>query len=159
VGPGVESIGIDSTTWSDHTDLRPTILDLVGLKDDYIHDGRLISEILQGYSRPLAVKKSGSFIALAQMYKQLNAPFGEFAMDTLKSSTFALASNDAGDATYNSVEGQIQSLTSQRDAVSTQMKALLEGAAFNGQAFSDSQAQALIAQGQSLLAQANALPH
>ena len=159
VGPGIESIGIDSTTWSDHTDLRPTILDLVGLKDDYIHDGRLISEILQGYSQPLAVKQSGSFIALAQTYKQLNAPFGEFAMDTLKSSTFALSSNDAGDATYNSVEGQIQSLTSQRDAVSTQMKALLEGAAFNGQAFSDSQAQALIAQGQSLLAQANALPH
>src|SRR5712692_7792161 len=159
VGPGIESIGIDSTTWSDHTDLRPTILDLVGLKDDYIHDGRLISEILQGYSQPLAVKQSGSFIALAQTYKQLNAPFGEFAMDTLKSSTFALSSNDAGDATYNSVEGQIQSLTSQRDAVSTQMKALLEGAAFNGQAFSDSQAQALIAQGQSLLAQAIALPH
>ncbi len=159
VGPGIESIGIDSTTWSDHTDLRPTILNLVGLKDDYIHDGRLISEILQGYSRPLAVKKSGSFIALAQTYKQLNAPFGAFAMDILKSSTFALASNDAGDATYNSVEGQIQSLTSQRDAVSTQMKALLQGAAFNGQAFSDSQAQALIAQGQSLLAQANALPH
>jgi hypothetical protein len=159
VGPGIESIGVDSTTWSDHTDLRPTILNLVGLKDDYIHDGRLISEILQGYSRPSAVKKSGSFIALAQMYKQLNAPFGEFAMDTLKSSTFALASNDEGDATYNSVEGQIQSLTSQRDAVSTQMKALLQGAAFNGQAFSDSQAQALIAQGQSLLAQAHALPH
>jgi hypothetical protein len=159
VGPGIESIGIDSTTWSDHTDLRPTILNLVGLKDDYIHDGRLISEILQGYSRPSTVKKSGSFIALAQTYKQLNAPFGQFAMDTLKSSTFALASNDADDATYNSVEGQIQSLTSQRDAVSTQMKALLEGAAFNGQAFSDSQAQALIAQGQSLLAQANALPH
>jgi hypothetical protein len=159
VGPGIESIGIDSTTWSDHTDLRPTILNLVGLKDDYIHDGRLISEILQGYSRPLAVKKSGSFIALAQTYKQLNAPFGEFAMDTLKSSTFALASNDAYDATYNSVEGQIQSLTSQRDAVSTQMKALLQGATFNGQAFSDAQAQALIAQGQSLLAQAHALPH
>jgi len=36
---------------------------------------------------------------------------------------------------------------------------LLEGATFNGQAFSDSQAQALIAQGQSLLAQAHALPH
>jgi hypothetical protein len=159
VGPGIESIGIDSTTWSDHTDLRPTILNLVGLEDDYIHDGRLISEILQGYSRPLAVKKSGSFIALAQTYKQLNAPFGEFAMDTLKSSTFALASNDADDATYNSVEGQIQSLTSQRDAVSTQMKALLQGATFNGQAFSDAQAQALIAQGQSLLAQAHALPH
>jgi hypothetical protein len=159
VGPGIEDMGIDSTTWSDHTDLRPTILELVGLKDDYIHDGRLISEILLGYSTPKAVKKSDSFIALAQTYKQLNAPFGEFAMDTLKSSTFALASNDAGDATYNSVAGQIQSLTAQRDAVSTQMKALLEGAEFDGQAFSDAQAQALISQGESLLAQASALPH
>src|SRR5437667_2559503 len=87
VGPGIEEIGIDSITWSDHTDVRPTILDLLGLKDDYIHDGRVISEVLQGYSRPLAVKKSGSFITLAQIYNQLNAPFGEFAMDTLKAST------------------------------------------------------------------------
>jgi hypothetical protein len=39
------------------------------------------------------------------------------------------------------------------------MKTLLNGAAFNGQAFSDSQAQSLIGQGQSLLAQAHALPH
>jgi len=159
VGPGIEEIGIDSTTWSDHTDVRPTILDLVGLEDDYIHDGRVISEILQGYSRPLAVKQSGSFIALAQLYKQLNAPFGKFAMDTLKSSTYALASNDAGDATYISVEGQIQSLTAQRDALATQMKALLKGAEFDGLPFSNAQAQALIAQGESLLAQANALPH
>ena len=139
--------------------MRPTILDLLGLKDDYIHDGRVISEILQGYSRPLAVKKSGSFITLAQIYKQLNAPFGEFAMDTLKASTKALASSDVGDATYTSVEGQIQSLTAQRDALATQMKAMLDGAEFNGHAISDAQAQELIAQGESLLAQANALPH
>src|ERR1700704_3507669 len=159
VGPGIEDNGIDDGIWSDHTDLRPTILDLVGLKDDYIQDGRLVSEILSGYAVPKAVKKSERFIELAQTYKQLNAPFGQFAMDTLKSSTLALASNDAGDATYNSIEGQIQSLTSQRDTLSTQMKTLLNGAAFNGQAFSDSQAQSLIAQGQSLLAQAHALPH
>jgi hypothetical protein len=159
VGPGIEEIGIDSTTWSDHTDVRPTILDLLGLKDDYIHDGRVISEILQGYSRPLAVKKSGSFIALAQIYKQLNAPFGAFAMATLKASTKALASNDVGDATYNSIEGQIQSLTSQREALAVQMVALLNGAEFNDQTFSDAQAQSLIAQGQALLNQANGLPH
>jgi len=91
VGQGVDGIGIDSTTWSDHTDVRPTILELVGLKDDYVHDGRVISEILQGYAQPLALKKSSSFVALAQMYKQLNAPFGEFGMATLKASTKALA--------------------------------------------------------------------
>ena len=159
VGPGIADVGINDSTWSDHTDLRPTIMDLVGLKDDYIQDGRLVSEILTGYAVPKAVKSSGRFIVLAETYKQLNAPFGRFAMDILKSSTFALASNDQGDATYNSVEGQIESLTSQRDTLSAQMKALLNGAAFNGQAFSDSQAQSLIGQGQSLLAQAHALPH
>jgi hypothetical protein len=159
VGQGVDQSGIDSATWSDHTDVRPTILELVGLKDDYGHDGRVISEILQGYARPLALKQSGSFVALAQIYKQLNASFGEFAMDTLKASTKALASNDAGDLTYTTIEGQIQSLTAQRDALAAQMIGLLEGAEFNGQAFSDAQAQSLIAQGEALLNQAKALPH
>jgi hypothetical protein len=159
VGQGVDQSGIDSATWSDHTDVRPTILELVGLQDDYVHDGRVISEILQGYAQPLAVKKSTSFTALAEIYKQLNASFGEFAMATLKASTKALASNDAADATYTSIEEQIQSLTTQRDALAVQMIGLLEGAEFNNQAFSDAQAQSLIAQGQALLNQANGLPH
>ena len=159
VGQGVDQSGIDSTTWSDHTDVRPTMLNLVGLKDDYVHDGRVISEIAQGYALPKALKQSTSFISLAQIYKQLNAPFGAFAMATLKASTKALASNDAGDATYNNIEGQIQSLTSQRDALAAQMIGLLDGAEFNGQAFTSAQAQSLIAQGQDLLNQANALPH
>lgn len=159
VGQGVDQSGIDSATWSDHTDVRPTILELVGLKDDYGHDGRVISEILQGYARPVALKKSGSFVALAQIYKQLNASFGEFAMDTLKASTKALASNDANDATYTTIEGQIQSLTTQRNTLAAQMIGLLEGAEFKGTAFSDAQAQSLIAQGEALLNQAKALPH
>src|SRR5881409_578803 len=74
VGPGVDQTGVNGTTWSDHTDVRPTMLALAGLKDDYRHDGRVISKILQGYAQPLAVKKSTSFTALAQVYKQLNAP-------------------------------------------------------------------------------------
>src|SRR6266545_4826746 len=152
VGPGIETMGTN-TTWSDHTDVRPTILNLVGLKDDYVHDGRVVSEILQGYARPLAVKKSTSFIALAQIYKQLDASFGSFAMDTLKASTKALASNDAGDATYNNIEGQIESLTTQRNTLAAQIIALLNGAEFNGQIFSAAQAQALITQAQSLLDQ------
>ena len=159
VGQGVDPARVDSTTWSDHTDVRPTILELVGLNDDYVHDGRVISEILEGYARPLALKKSTSFVALAQVYKQLNAPFGAFAMATLRASTKALASNDADDATYNSIEGQIQALTMQRNTLVAQMISLLDGAEFNGQTFSDAQAQSLIGQGQALLNQANALPH
>ena len=93
------------------------------------------------------MKKSGSFIALAQIFKQLNAPIGEFAMDTLKTSTRALASNDLNDATYTSIEGRIQSLTTQRTTLASQMIGLLNGAEFNGIAFSDAQAQSLITQG------------
>jgi hypothetical protein len=158
VGQGIDGNGVDGT-WSDHTDVRPTILELVGLKDDYVHDGRVVAEILNGNALPAALKKSSSFVSLAQTYKQLNAPFGAFAMAALSSSTKALASNDANDATYNSIEGQIQSLTAQRDALAAQMIVLLDGAEFKGQRFSDSQAQSFIAQGQALLNQANSLPH
>src|SRR5207249_5491340 len=132
----------------DHTDVRPTILTLVGLKDDYTHDGRLISEALSGWAVPSAVKKSSSFVQLAQTYKQLNASFGQFAMDTLKASTRALASNDAGDGTYNSIEGQIQSLTSQRDVLAAQIKSALAAATFDGHAITNQQAQQMIAQAQ-----------
>jgi len=159
VGQGIDGNRVDSTTWSDHTDVRPTMLNLVGLKDDYVHDGRVVTEILEGYALPSAVKKSTSFVALAQIYKQLNAPFGSFAMATLKVSSKGLASNDDGDATYLQIEGQIQSLTAQRDALVSQMVALLNGAEFNGQSFSDAQARSLITQGQALLNQANGLPH
>src|SRR5439155_23345420 len=125
-----------------HTDLRPTMLALLGLKDDYGHDGRLLSEELTGWAIPSAVKKSGSFVQPAQVYKQLNASFGSFAMDTLTASTRALASGSSSDdSSYTSIEGQIQSLTTQRDALAAQIKATLDAAAFNGQVLSNQQAQ------------------
>ena len=97
VGPGVDQSATPDQTWTDHTDLRPTMLSLVGLKDDYTHDGRLLNGDLTGYAVPAAVKMSGSnFTQLADAYKQLNASFGTFAMNTLKASTHALASNDSG---------------------------------------------------------------
>ena len=46
VGPGVKKRGIDDDTWTDHTDVRPTMLALLGLEDDYLHDGRVIVEHL-----------------------------------------------------------------------------------------------------------------
>src|ERR1019366_7896617 len=35
VGPGVANNGLDTVTWSDHTDIRPTMMAIVGLTDDY----------------------------------------------------------------------------------------------------------------------------
>jgi hypothetical protein len=159
VGQGVENIGIDSKTWSDHTDARPTILNLLGLKDDYVHDGRIVAEVLEEKALPFAVRISPAFTALARTYKQLYAPFGQFAMGTLKASTKALASNDPGDTTYTSIEGKIQSLTTQRDALAAEIKQLLNGAEFNGQPFNALKALALIVRGNILLQQANQLPH
>ena len=159
VGQGVENNGIDRRTWSDHTDVRPTILNLVGLKDDYVHDGRVISEVVENNALPLAVKISLGFTALAQTYKQLNAPFGQFAMATLRASTKALASNDPGDATYTSIEGKIQSLTARRDALAAEIKGLLNGAEFRGQPFNVLKALSLIVRGSILLGEANHLPH
>src|SRR5262249_10053158 len=43
VGPGVSNNGLDHDTWSDHTDIVPTIMSLVGLKADYLPDGRVIT--------------------------------------------------------------------------------------------------------------------
>jgi hypothetical protein len=34
-GPGVKHLGLTSQVWSDHTDIQPTIMSLVDLKDDY----------------------------------------------------------------------------------------------------------------------------
>jgi hypothetical protein len=158
VGPGVANNGVDSSTWSDHTDLRPTILDLVGLQDDYGHDGRLLTPDLDGFAIPAAVKKYGGFAKVAIAYKQLNASFGSFAMDILKASTKALASGSSSDdSTYTSIESQIQSLTSQRDGLAAQMKAVLDAATFNGRPITEEEAQSLVSQAQSLFDQAHAL--
>src|SRR6266568_1318090 len=70
-GPGVRNLGVDGTAaadgpnsagpdsghvtvpdsgtkgnWADETDIRPTLLYLSGLKDDYEHDGRVITQVL-----------------------------------------------------------------------------------------------------------------
>ena len=157
VGPGVNQVGIDSTTWSDHTDVRPTMLALVGLTDDYSHDGRVLTEDLNGWAIPAAARTKGAFRPLAQVYKQLNACVGQLALDTLQISTKALTSNSPNDSTYTNLENQLISINTQRDALASQMIQLLEGAEFNGQVITQQQAQPLIAQGQALLDQVHAL--
>jgi hypothetical protein len=157
VAPGVANVGVDSTTWSDHTDIRPTMMMLLGLKDDYSHDGRALIEDLNGWAIPDAVKKSGGFRALAPVYKQIEATVEPFGLDTLAASTKALASGSGSDdSTYVSLENQLASLGAQRDALAGQMIGLLEAAEFNGQPISQQQVQTLETQAQALLDQAQA---
>jgi hypothetical protein len=152
VGPGIDQVGIDNVTWSDHTDIRPTMMVLLGLKDDYPHDGRALFEGFNGWAIPAAAKKNGSFIPLGQALKQISAPVGPLGLASLQASTVGLKSNDAGDATYINVETQLASFTTQRDALAAQILSLLEGAEFNNQPITQQQAKPLIQQAQALVA-------
>jgi hypothetical protein len=145
VGPGVKSSGIDNTTWTDHTDIVPTMMSLLGLKTDYQPDGRVITQILD----PSAAKGANgeSFTQLGDVYKQLNAPYGDFAASLMAASTKGIK---ADDATYLTMENAIQSLTSRRDALVAQMKDVLAGGSVGHR-------EQLVHDGQALLDQAAAL--
>lgn len=158
VGPGVRHLGVENDVWSDQTDVRPTMMLLLGLQDDYTHDGRALFEVAYDWAVPLGViAHRATLLRLAAMYKQLNACVGQFGLDSLKVSTTALASNSAGDATYADLEGQLATLGGSRDGLVAQMNALLEGATFGGQAINEQQALSLTAQGQALLDQMSTL--
>jgi hypothetical protein len=158
VGPGVKHRGVEDDVWSDHTDIRPTILTLLGLQDDYSHDGRALFEDLYSWAVPQSLRAHRDTLTrLAQVYKQIDACVGRFGLETLEVSTRALKSNSSGDKTYTKLENELILAGNQRDALAAQMIGLLEGATFNGQAINEQQAKALIAQGQELLDKVNSL--
>jgi predicted transcriptional regulator len=157
VGPGVRNLGT-SDVWTDHTDVRPTIMTLLGLHDDYTVDGRAVLQPLFDSAVPQTLRAHReTLLRLGDVYKQLNASFGAFAMDTLKASTTALASNDANDSTYTTLETAIANLTAERDALAGQIKAGLAGAEFGGTALNEQQAKGWIDHAQDLLNRAAAL--
>jgi len=157
VGPGVARNGIDSTTWTDHTNVRPTILTLLGLQDDYIDDGHPITQALTKKALPSTL--SGSWIPqLEDAYEQVNASFGQFALATLKGATDAVESTTTNDQEYTQTDATIASLTSQRDALADQIKGAFHDAVYGNQPITQSQAQSWIDQANSLISQAQALP-
>jgi hypothetical protein len=48
--------GQDDQTWSDHTDVRPTMLSLLGLRDSYVHDGRVLIEAIEKNAQPVKLR-------------------------------------------------------------------------------------------------------
>jgi hypothetical protein len=147
-GPGVRALGRNDQTFSDHTDVRPTVLSLLGLKDSYVHDGRVVIEHLEDQARPQSLRGDGQFAKLATIYKQLNASVGSVALNTL---AFANRSIVSDDATYASYLATIGDFAAQRDDVAGKIKALLDGAAFGGQRIQGNDAEPLIKQAQQLI--------
>lgn len=159
VGPGVRNLGQTSDIWSDHTDVRPTMLALLGLRDTYLEDGRVLTEALQDGAIPQGLRQHHETLErLGTVYKQLTAPFGEFGHDTLEASTRAVASGSAtDDGRYASVESRIQSLTAVRDSVAAEMRAALNTAAFGGDRLDNNRLKLLTTEGTALIAQASLL--
>jgi hypothetical protein len=150
VGPGVQHQGTASP-WTDHTDVRPTMLSLLGLADDYRHDGRVTWEILDPSVLPASLTGSSKVTELARAYKQIDASFGDFSMTSLRVSTTALASSSAGDQTYALIETKLADLGAQRDALALQISQALEGAEFGGTAIGGTAASKLIGKANGLL--------
>jgi hypothetical protein len=156
VGPGVKNeASQDQTIWTDHTDVRPTMLSVLGLRDSYLSDGRVITQALNATDYSGAVASNTSTLeSLGDAYKQINSPFDVFPQCALTISTSAL---QADDATYASLEAQIASLTSQRDSLATAIKTALDGAEFGGTPIATSQASTWISQASALVASCNAV--
>ncbi|HYB86823.1 MAG TPA: hypothetical protein VEC76_08235 [Streptosporangiaceae bacterium] len=164
-GPGVAHLGLDGSapasgpnsagpdsgqitvpgsgtagTWIDETDIRPTLMYLTGLKDDYEHDGRVITEIL---THPNAALAAPGVTALGACYKQLNSSVGEFGTATLQAATAGIESSGPGDATYLHTDQALAALERARDRLAGQIKGELEGAAFAGTPIHGAAGQAL----------------
>jgi hypothetical protein len=136
-------------TWIEEADLRPTLLHLVGLTDDYQTDGQVISQALTHPSSSLS-----KVAELGVVYRQLNSSVGAFATDTLIADSKALASGSAAhDSTYTTEQRTLRSMADHRDRVATLMKATLARAAA-GTTPRHGEMQSELAQGRALLRQA-----
>jgi hypothetical protein len=158
VGPGIASNGVDSTTWTDHTNLRPTIMALTGLQDDYTQDGVVLTQAMTPSAlNPSLATQEPLVQRLGQLYDQLNAPFGSFGSDTLKASTNGIESSSRSDFLYTLVETQIKVLTAKRNALAGQIHAALQAAEFGGQPINPATAAVWQVRGQTLLLAARVL--
>jgi hypothetical protein len=174
VAPGVTNGftgGVDTSDWTDHVDLRPTVLALAGLSDDYQDEGRVITQILNPGVVSATLSTNGP--QLASMLKQLDAAnngategfdsntpadiaASGFGPAVLKSDTEAVESNAAGDSTYTDVTSRINTITNQRNAVVTDIQAQLANAQAGG-AWNTAQANLDLANGNCLLTYARQL--
>jgi hypothetical protein len=151
VGPGVRNAGRYGEIFTDHTDIRPTLMSLARLKDDYSHDGRVLFEVLRGDALPDALRDQQPLLSrLAAALKDINAPRGVLGRKTLTGiSTRAIESDDA---TYAALDAKIIFITAERDAIAAEMLAMLEGAEFGGKSVDAARAEQLIELANELLA-------
>jgi hypothetical protein len=152
VGPGVRHLGVTRDVWSDQTDVRPTMLSLLGLRDDYRSDGRVLFEFVDDNHLPAGLRgHRAALLALGQAYKQLNASVGEFGTNTLAASTRAITSNAPDDGRYRATMAALTVLGQVRDQVAGQIAELFDDATFHSGHINDGQAWADTAEARALI--------
>jgi hypothetical protein len=154
VGPGVRNLGQTGKVWTDHTDVRPTMLDLLRLRDDYAHDGRTITQVLDRTSAPRSLQTHGRVLRrLGAAYKQLDAPFGRLGRASLAVSTRALSSGTTDDDSYyEQTQHRLRSWLESRNHLANQIGNVLENAEFHGQPVDVRRADSLTRQVRRLIA-------
>jgi arylsulfatase A-like enzyme len=131
VGPGVKPLGRDDEVFTDHADVRPTIMALLGLKDDYVHEGRVVAEWMLDHALPDGIRDAReNFIELAQLFKQLDAPKGELGRASL---VWSNRSVTAADKVYADYLKRIGDITEDRNQLASQIKTVLNNAEFHNQ--------------------------
>ncbi|HLY86155.1 MAG TPA: hypothetical protein VKO84_06560 [Gaiellaceae bacterium] len=146
--PQASTIG----TWVEETDIRPTMLQLLGLTDDYESDGHVITQALDNV--PPALQATAE---LAKGYDQIESSVGQFGTDTLIADTKALASgSSSNDSFYTSEQATLRSLADERDRVAATIKTLLSEAA-DGITPNHGQVTSALAHVRELLSRARAL--
>ena len=156
VGPGVNRQGRNDEVFSDHTDLRPTMIALAGLKDDYAHDGRVLIEFLNDRALPRSLRRSENFLELAQVYKQLNAPVGSVGLNSLRFANRSILSDDAA---YGKFLATMADITSTRDALAAEIKSVLDAAAFDNQPINERQEDQLVRRARAIIDRVADLAH
>jgi hypothetical protein len=122
---GNQSSGCNRAIWADHTDLRPTLMTLLCLSDNYTHEGRALVEGLNNSALPNGARDVREQVAeLGRTFKQINAPVGEFGRDATHVSTEAISSRDPGE--YASLEAQLQALVTRRNALASDIEPQLD---------------------------------
>jgi hypothetical protein len=131
VGPGVQQLGRNDEVFTDHADVRPTIMALLGLTDDYVHEGRVVAEWISNHALPQGIREGReNFTELAEVYKQLNAPLGKLGRASLVWSNRSVTGTDK---TYTRYLKRIGEITKARDDLAGQIKAALNNAEFHNQ--------------------------
>ena len=171
VGPGIKNLGETSSVWTDHTDARSTMMTVLGLHDDYSWDGAAIAQIIgsthSGWdwwshgerALPWSIRvDERDYQDLAAVYKQLDAPFGEFGLGTLDADTTALASGSSSDDTaYTDTSSELQACENQRTALVSQIQAVIEAAETGRAPVSSWDARSLIGRADRLIGDAKFL--